>query len=73
MLHVPLDIELPWTPEVVGYWKQFGDHIGSATSIAGPPAAGKVMVRRVSMRRDVVASVSPEDVNIVLQRLVHAR
>jgi hypothetical protein len=34
-----------------------------------PPAVGPVAVRLVSVRPDVVASVSAADVNIVLQRL----
>jgi hypothetical protein len=68
-LHLPLDLDLRWTDDIVTYWKQFGDQIGRVTTAEGPQAAGPVAVRRVSVRPDVVASVSADDVNIVLQRL----
>jgi hypothetical protein len=67
-------VQLPrdpgWKPDLADYWSKFGDRIGgAATPVAVPPALGDIKVRAVKIRPGVVLSVSPEDLNVVLQRL----
>ena len=69
VLNVPRDTTARWNPELVSYWERFGDRIGEPTVGAAPAAAGAVMVRSVRVRPDVVLSVDPNDLNIVLQRI----
>jgi hypothetical protein len=68
---LPLDRDENWNPALLNYWKQFGNSIGvSARAIAAPANAGTVTVRAVDIPPTVVDSVVPEDVNVVVQRLV---
>jgi hypothetical protein len=73
VLQVPLAVDEParqWQPDLVTYWQRFGDRIGDElTAIPVPAGAGSVRVRAVRVRPDVVLSITPEDVNIVLERL----
>ena len=63
------DPEAGWTPELVAYWERFGDRIGAPVPAAAAPAgAGPLKVRAVRIRPAVVASITSEDLNIVLQR-----
>jgi hypothetical protein len=63
------DPEAGWTPELVSYWERFGDRVGAPVAAATPPAgAGPLKVRAVTIRPAVVASITSEDLNIVLQR-----
>ena len=71
-LQLPLDMKDPahdWDPDLVNYWRRFGDHIGAeVTPIPAPRGAESVQVRAVSVRPSVVKSVQTRDVNIVLER-----
>jgi SAM-dependent methyltransferase len=69
-INVPRDTTTRWNPELVAYWERFGDRIGEGSVSPAPAAAGAVLVRSVGVRPDVVAAVDPQDVNVVLQRLV---
>jgi hypothetical protein len=42
-----------------------GEH---AAPVAPPPAAGRVDVRAVRIRPDIVQAITPRDLNIILQR-----
>jgi SAM-dependent methyltransferase len=67
---LPRNLDQPWTPGLVNYWRRFGDRIGTETKgVAPPPSAGRVDARRVLVRPSVVLSMTPRDVNIVVQRL----
>lgn len=70
VLHLPRDTESGWVPELVGYWERFGDRIGAPVQPAAPPAelAG-LDVRAVRVPAAVLLTVTPHDLNIVLQRL----
>jgi SAM-dependent methyltransferase len=72
-LQLPLTRDDPahtWEPALVDYWKSCGNAIGSETApVAVPPAAGRVDLRAVRVRPDVVALITPIDMNIVVQRL----
>ena len=68
VLQLPRDAE--WTPELMTYWKRFGDRIGQDVEpVAAPAGVGSIQVRAVRVRPEVVMSTSPQDLNIVLQRL----
>jgi hypothetical protein len=70
VLHLPLSDAERWSPALVRYWEQAGSRIGESARAARPPrSAGNVRVRAVRVRPDVVASVTPRDLNIVLERL----
>jgi len=70
VLQLPRDAASTWNPNLVTYWQRFGDRIGEeAKAIAAPPSLGSVQVRAVSVRPAVVTSITPQDLNIVLQRL----
>ena len=70
VVQLPRDLESSWKPETIDYWQRFGDRIGSPVPPVPPPAgAGKLKVRAVRIRPSIVSLVTPEAVNIVLQRL----
>lgn len=69
VLQLPRDTGQVWHPSLGAYWKRFGGPIGETVDpIAVPPGVGKVQLRAVSIRPDVVLAIAPHDVNIVLQR-----
>ena len=66
----PRNMDMPWIAPLVAYWERLGSNIADlAQDVAVPPNAGNVRVRAVEVRPDVVLSIVPQDVNIVLQRL----
>ena len=73
VLQLPLtsdDASHQWNPDLVRYWQQVGSAIGDETqAMAAPSSAGDVRVRAVRVRAEVVRSIVPRDVNIVLERL----
>jgi SAM-dependent methyltransferase len=70
VVQLPLGDTERWTPDLVRYWESVGDRIGDVAPPAVPPrSAGGVKVRAVRVRPDVVLSVVPRDVNIVVERL----
>jgi hypothetical protein len=69
-LVLPRNLDLPWNDSLAAYWEQFGDQIASPDrNAAVPPTAGHVRIRTVEVRPEIVLSVVPEDVNIVVQRI----
>jgi len=59
-----------WHPGFVAYWHDVGAAIGKTVPAAPPPAiAGAVRVRAVAVRPSIVAALTPEDVNIIFERL----
>ncbi|MGH9253027.1 MAG: hypothetical protein ACRD3C_00495, partial [Vicinamibacterales bacterium] len=68
---LPRNTDRPWSPDLADYWQRFGNWIGEpASKVPAPPAsAGRVDVRGVSIRPEVVLSVTPADLNIVTERL----
>lgn len=70
VVQLPRDAEGQWKPETVAYWTKFGDQIGvSVAPVPVPAGAGDLKVRAVRIRAAVVSAVTPEDLNIVVQRL----
>jgi SAM-dependent methyltransferase len=69
-LVLPREPDRMWTAELTKYWQRFGDRIGRETTpLAPPPAAGPLEVRAVALPPPVVLSVTPRDLNVVVQRL----
>ena len=69
-LQLPLSSDDPkheWQGDLVGYWQAFGGRIGE-TPAATPPAMSGVRVRGVSIDPAVVLSITPRDLNIIVQR-----
>jgi hypothetical protein len=70
VVQLPRDVQAPWKPPAIDYWKIFGDRIGVGVApVRVPPGAGEVTVRAVRIRPTIISAVTPEDVNIVVQRL----
>lgn len=68
-VQLPRDPTQRWQRDLVSYWTRFGEAIGEQVPpIAAPPAAGRVDLRAVRIRPDVVQAILPRDLNIVLQR-----
>ena len=68
VLTLPLDGTGQWTPGVLDYWRIFGSAIGNETSGPGAPF-DSVRVRSIRLHPDVVHSLTPRDLNIVVERL----
>ena len=68
-LVLPRNTDRTWTPGLVTYWQRLGERVGAnAPAITPPATAGRVQVRGVRVRPAVVLSITPRDVNIVLER-----
>ena len=72
VLQVPLDPERPshpWHPDLLRYWKTFGDRIGDPVTPMAPPPGTDVRLRAVHLRPSIAQSIVPIEMNIVLERL----
>lgn len=71
VIQLPLDRNVPWTPEVLAYWQHFGEQIGHAADpVAQPASLPAVNLRAVSVNPQVVERIRTGDLNIVWQRQV---
>ena len=69
VLHLPRDMDEPWSPGLAAYWERFGDSIGEeGAGVSAPPEMGAVEVRGVRIHPAIVTSTVPQDLNIVLER-----
>jgi SAM-dependent methyltransferase len=68
VVRLPRDTKERWTTLLAEYWERFGHAIGAARS-AQAPDADHILVRSVSIRPDVVLTIAPQDVNLVVERL----
>jgi len=70
IIQLPRDAQGQWKPEAIDYWAKFGDRIGApAKPVVVSPGLGDLRIRAVSVRPGIVSLITPEDTNIVLQRL----
>src|SRR6185295_2453043 len=64
-IRLPLDVAVPWKPDLLAYWNAIGDRIGTAVQTSKPPAIGKdLRVRAVSVSARAAQQVQPEDLNV---------
>lgn len=69
IIQLPRDPSRGWKPELVAYWKRFGDQIGRPTTpVRVPPGLQGVVLRAVHVRPEFVRSMHALDLNIILQR-----
>ena len=69
-LHLPLNAEERWNPDLLAYWRRAGDSIGTeTTALSPPPGAGKIQVRAVRVPAALVSALLSRDLNIVFDRL----
>jgi len=67
---VQLPRTIQWKPEAIGYWERFGDRISvSVKPVPVPAGTSDLRMRAVSIRPDIVARVTPVDLDIVAQRV----
>jgi SAM-dependent methyltransferase len=70
LLNLPLPKNVPWLPEVRGYWQAFGDRIGAPVQASASKAIADVAeVRAVRATPAAVRRMSMVDMNVVTQRL----
>ncbi|HEX4276832.1 MAG TPA: class I SAM-dependent methyltransferase [Bryobacteraceae bacterium] len=69
VIQLPRDVDRPWPPALVDYWRALGDQIGTSVPPVRPPELFKGLeTRAVRIRPDVVLASEPIDLNIVLER-----
>jgi hypothetical protein len=67
-LQLPRDRDVSWTAELIAYWQQFGEFVGTAVRPIAPPEARGPDMRAVHVRPEMVTAIEPRDLNIILQR-----
>jgi hypothetical protein len=66
VLNLPLELGLPWTPELLGYWRRMGDRIGAAIPAERLPTIGKgLAARRIRVKASIVRNMKDADFNLV--------
>jgi hypothetical protein len=69
VLRLPMEMGMPWAPDLVRYWKTMGDRVGSETELPKPPLIGKQLEQRgIEVRPQFVSRVTPVDFNMVTQK-----
>jgi hypothetical protein len=66
---LPRNVDQAWSAPLTRYWQRMGDRVGAKGPAVMPPAnAGRADVRSMLVRPNIVLSVAPHDLNVVLQR-----
>lgn len=73
LVHLPLapgTASRDWNPQLVDYWRRFGDQVGvRATPALVPVAAGEINLRAVDVGPRSVLSVVPHQLDVVIERV----
>ena len=70
VIQLPRDVARPWPPDLIAYWKSFGDQVGMAVPAIPPPTVFPGLeTRAVRVRPNVVLACEVADLDIVLERL----
>jgi hypothetical protein len=70
VIELPLSDAERWSRGLVTYWEHAGDGVGDAAQPSSAPrSVGGVRVRAVRVRPEVVLSIIPRDLNIIVERL----
>jgi hypothetical protein len=69
-VQLPFETGRAWKQGLVDYWSRFGREVGAEVEPARVPSVfGETRVRAIRVRPELVARLTPVDLNIVLQRL----
>jgi hypothetical protein len=70
VIQLPGDVERPWPPELIDYWRSLGERVGTAVAPIPPRQIFQGLeTRAVRIRPEVVLACEPVDLNIVIERL----
>jgi SAM-dependent methyltransferase len=73
LVHLPLAPDTPsreWNPQLVAYWRRFGDQVGEAATPAPlPESGGEVNIRAVDVGPRSVLSIVPHQLDVVIERI----
>lgn len=64
VLHRPLEGTVAWTPELLDYFRRFGDRIGASIPVTIPSSIGPVRFRAVGVRPAIADRITARDLNI---------
>ena len=75
VIQLPREVTPPWPADLIAYWRSLGDRVGAEIAPIAPPGVFQghnggpsIDTRAVRIRPDVVLSIHPVDLNIVLER-----
>ena len=76
VVQLPREAASPWPADLIAYWRSLGDGVGAEVApitppdvLQGPNGGQSLDTRAVRIRPDVVLSLQPVDLNIVLERI----
>jgi hypothetical protein len=70
VIQLPREAAHPWPAELIAYWRSLGDQVGTeAAPIRPPEIFQSVETRAVRVRPEVVLTLQPAGLNIVLERI----
>lgn len=73
VLQIPMDRNRNWQPELVTYWQNLGDRIGSPVKPTPPPSGmNNVVTRAIRVQAALASRLKALKVNVVLQRAASA-
>ena len=76
VIQLPREVAPPWPADLLAYWRSLGGRVGAEVApitppivFQGPNGGQSLDTRAVRIRPDVVLSLQPVDLNIVLERI----
>jgi len=76
VIQLPREVAPPWPADLVAFWRSLGDRVGAEVApitppnvFQGPNGVPGLDTRAVRIRPDVVLTLQPVDLNIVLERM----
>jgi len=70
VIQLPREVAPPWPADLVAFWRSLGDRVGAEVAPITPPNVFQDLeTRAVRIRPDVVLTLQPVDLNIVLERM----
>jgi len=70
VIQLPHAVADPWPADLTAYWRSLGDRVGAEVAPIRPPEMLQGLeTRAVRIRPDVVLTLQPVDLNIVLERI----
>jgi len=70
VIQLPREVAPPWPADLVAFWRSLGDRVGAEVAPITPPNVFQHLeTRAVRIRPDVVLTLQPVDLNIVLERM----